>query len=117
MPNVVPRCSRPSPTPHPCAGHPCDHCYVCDVLHVCCCSISAQQRAQLEAERRQPYAGLVAAIVQKAGAEVGLPELVRRDARHLPASARLGLLAPRTTDPVSHNSRKEAVHVLPARSK
>lgn len=23
---------------HPCAGHACDHCYVCDVVGVCCAS-------------------------------------------------------------------------------
>lgn len=26
---------------HPCAGHPCDHCFLCDVVGVCCQTVDA----------------------------------------------------------------------------
>lgn len=102
---------------HPCAGHPCDHCFTCDVLGVCCASISAEQRARLEADQRAPdSAQLRAAIAQEARTVPSLPELVRREAwQALPTSARLGLLMAPVSDPLSSNPRKEALHVISAR--
>jgi hypothetical protein len=106
---------------HPCVDHlaSCDHCYLCDVVGVCCATISPAQRAQLEAGDSAQRERLYAAITQDAGTVPSLPELMRRDARHsraLSAAARLGLDPAPTADPLSHDSRKEALHVIPARS-
>src|ERR1700691_4954968 len=35
-------------SPHPCDGHPCDHCYICDVVGVCCTTVTPSQRVRLE---------------------------------------------------------------------
>ncbi len=108
-------------TGHPCADHPCDHCYLCDVVGICCASVaSGQPAARLEADDRAQPEGLRAAIAQDAGTVPSLPELVRQDAgspRVLSAAARLSLRPAPTADPLSHNSRKEAPYVIPARSK
>lgn len=111
-------------TAHPCADHLalCDHCYTCEVLRVCCCSLSASQRAQLEAEPHQPFAGLAAAIVQEAGARRSLRELVRAEAEQpspaaLPAPpGRPALPAAPVAAAIPQQSHKEAVHVLAART-
>ena len=107
-------------TAHPCTGHACDHCYCCDVLGICCATIPAEQRARLEAGHHTQAEALHAAIVQEAGSVPSLGELVRLDARRsslgelLPAAARLGVLAAPAADPLPIDSRKEAVHVIPA---
>lgn len=109
-------------TGHPCAGHACDHCYLCDVLGICCATIPAEQRAQLEAGRHAQPEALHAAIVQEAGTAPSLSELVRLDAGGsssgalLPAAARLGLLAAPAANSLPLDSRKEPLHVIPARS-
>jgi hypothetical protein len=110
-------------TGHPCAAHiaSCDHCFCCEVLKVCCASISTEQRAQLEADDRTQRDRLRAAIAKEAGTVPSLGELVRvdaerqRPARLLPKPSPLGL--PRATaERIPHDSRKEARHVIPARS-
>jgi hypothetical protein len=104
---------------HPCADHPCDHCYCCEVIGICCQKISAEQRARFEADDRAQRDRLHAAIAQEARRTPSLPELVRQDAAHpraLSAATRLGLCPAPAADPLSYDSRKEAVHVLPARS-
>jgi hypothetical protein len=55
---------------HPCDGHPCDHCYTCDVLGVCCQTVGLHVAPDM----------LRAAIIQDAQTVPGLPELVRREA-------------------------------------
>jgi len=105
--------------PHPCAGHPCDHCFTCDVLGVCCASLSSGQRARLEADDQAQPDRLRAAIAQDAGTVPNLPELVRQDAAQpwaLSAAARLRLLDVLPADHF-HDSRKEAQHAIPARPK
>ncbi len=106
---------------HPCEGHNCDHCYVCDVVGICCGTISSQTRAQLEAAVEQGGQGdeLRAAIVAEAGTVSSLGELMRREtatgpepaaALMLPPAAPLGL--PQATGHIAHNdSRKEPVYV------
>lgn len=107
---------------HVCAGHACDHCYLCDVLGICCATIPAEERARLEARRAAPPDVLHATIVQEIGTMPSLSELVRLSAGRsgssslLPAAARLGLLAAPAADPLPIDSRKETVHVIPARS-
>lgn len=107
-------------SPHPCIDHPCDHCYLCDVVGVCCTTVTPSQRARLEAEHRaEPIDRLHAVILQDAGTVPSLPELVRLEARQYPAglvaASRLGLLKASLIDPVL-NSRKEPAHVAISRT-
>jgi hypothetical protein len=103
---------------HPCSNHlsSCDHCYVCDVLGVCCASLSAKQRARLEASDPARRGRLHEAIARDAQTTQSLPELVRQEALLPPAAARLGLLAAPPANPLADDSRKEALYVIPARS-
>lgn len=101
---------------HPCAGHDCDHCYLCDVVGVCCATVTPDQRALLEAEHRAtPSDRLRAAIAQDALTIVSLPELVHHDAAAgagvLPAARRLGLVAAADPSPHHDSRKKEAIHV------
>ena len=104
-------------SPHPCDGHPCDGCFCCSVLHICCLTISPEQRARLEAEER--HEGLRAAIEAEAGTVPSLGELVRRDAAGvrpgelLPTPSALRLLG--AAEHIPNDSRKEAIHVLASR--
>jgi len=68
-------------TPHPCDGHACDHCYCCDVLRICCGSISAAERIRLEAEYRWRTANrLLLAVRLDAATAVPLTQFVRQEA-------------------------------------
>lgn len=105
---------------HPCTDHPCDHCYLCDVVSICCMTVTPGQRVRLEAEyRTAPIDRLHAAVLQDAGTVLSLPELVRLEARQYPAglvaASRLGLLKAPLADPVP-DSRKEPAHVPIPRS-
>lgn len=107
---------------HPCADHmaSCDHCWLCDELGVCCASVSAAQRTQLEAARNEPYAGLVAVIVSEIGRVPTLAELLRADVerqrlgRALPATPPLQLPA-LASESLPIESRKESNHVVSSR--
>jgi hypothetical protein len=104
-------------TTHPCVpDHPCDHCYLCDVVGVCCATVSSGQRAQLEADLVLRDERLREAIMRET-ARPRLSELVRQEAQLLHAATRLSLCAPPAADPLSLDSRKEPIHVIPARSK
>lgn len=99
---------------HPCEGHACDHCYCCDVVGVCCTTVSPGERRRLEGEHQtSPSDRLYAAILRDAGTIPSLPELVRLEATQYPAgliaASRLGLLV--ASDPLSPDSRKEPAHV------
>ena len=103
---------------HPCTDHmaSCDHCYLCDVVGICCASVSPAERAQLEAEYRRPRCRLAAAVVIEAGTILILRELVRRDAerRQLGLSPPVSrpLLRPAPADlQLLSDSRKEAIRV------
>lgn len=102
-------------TGHPCDGHPCDHCYVCDVVGVCCATISAELRTQLEAARPDP---LHEAIKLDAGAVPGLRALVCCEAedRSRPERARPALVAAPSGDLPINDAMKEAIHVHAPRS-
>lgn len=91
-------------TAHPCAGHDCDHCYICDELRVCCGSISAEQLVQLEAERHRL---LVLAEVAEAPSTAELVCEASEQWRHEIATVGVPVLpaAPTQTIP---NPRKEA---------
>lgn len=107
---------------HPCAEHmaSCDHCSICEA-GVCCGSVSAAQRIQLEAEYRRPYSGLASAIVCEAGTAPMLRDLVSRDAERRQGGLLLptprSLLPPVLADPNRlSDSRKEATHVVVSRT-
>lgn len=106
---------------HPCDGHQCDHCYLCDVVGICCQTISPEPRAQLEADDGAQRGWLRAAIVLEAGTVPSLRELVRRDAeRQRPAPllpTPSPLVLPRSAaEHIPNDSRKEAIHVLASRT-
>jgi hypothetical protein len=106
---------------HPCDGHPCDHCFWCDGLGICCQTISPEQRAQLEADDGAQRGQLRAAIVLEAGTVPSLGELVRLDAqRQCPAGVLptpSPLVLPRSVaERIPNDSRKEAVRVLASRT-
>lgn len=105
---------------HPCAGHACDHCLCCDVVGICCGTIPAEVQARLEAAVQRD--DLRAAILAESAAVPSLRDLVRAEylsppkqrPQQLPAAPALGL--PRAAEPIlNHDSRKEAIYVVPAR--
>lgn len=104
---------------HPCAGHmaSCDHCYLCEILKICCASVPAGQRMRLEAEHRAQH-DLRVAIAKEAETTPSLGALVAADAEHdrsthaLPA-APTAELPPITDQPVYTDSRKEILHGIP----
>jgi hypothetical protein len=105
------------PVGHCCAGHPCDHCYLCDVIGICCMTVSTEQRARLEAHVQTELLRLRQAIICEAAAKPSLAAHLRSDMRHLPAA---GLLAPAPlpllADPPILDQRRENVHVLVPRT-
>jgi hypothetical protein len=97
---------------HPCDGHACDHCYLCDVVGVCCLTVATGRKTHDQSAVASNV--LRAAIVADAETVPGLPELVRLEARQYPvglvAASRLGLLAAPFAGPIP-NSRQEAQRV------
>lgn len=99
---------------HPCDGHPCDHCYTCDVLGVCCATVSPGQPRQSEAQARSER--LHEAIIVEAGTVPSLVDLIRLDAERqrppklLPMSSPLGL-PNANAERIPTDSRKEAIYV------
>jgi hypothetical protein len=112
---------------HPCSDHfsSCDHCFACDVLGICCASLSAEQQARLEADVREQDSRLRDAIRLEAGTVPSLGELVRLDGaldfptRQLSAFPSLPssplVLPPAAVEVPSTDSRKEALYVNPTR--
>jgi hypothetical protein len=101
-------------TAHPCVGHACDHCYLCDVLGVCCSTVSADQRAQLEAGHEAQSGALHTAVVLEAGTGPSLIELVRLEAEKPNGAQRLLPAAPAQAEPI--DARKGAVNVVASRT-
>jgi hypothetical protein len=95
-------------TSHPCDGHLCDHCYICDVVGICCATLSAEQRAQLEAAANNSSdERLREAVKQERGTQPSIAQLVRGEA----ASRSQTLPAP-----ILDDSRKEPVYAVPTRT-
>lgn len=100
---------------HPCEGHDCDHCYLCEVVGVCCATVPPRQwvqpvAADLQAERFRQL------VVQEAPGRFTLAELVQIEAEALAlGAASLGapaaLLAAPAAEPTSTPRQKEAVRV------
>jgi hypothetical protein len=106
-------------SPHPCDGHPCDHCYLCDVVGICCQTVATGQRVLPTVQNPVPANVLHDAIIREAGTIPSLRELLRLDAQR---QRPVGLLAkplvlPSTAaEHISNDSRKEAIHVHAARN-
>jgi len=106
---------------HVCAGHACDDCNICR-FGICCATLSAEQRVQLEAALSgSPSTALAALVVEQASQSPSLAELVRRDAARLSPAVRLPApappmrsLPPAPAESIPLPSRKEALDV-PAR--
>ena len=66
---------------HPCADHPCDHCYSCDVLGVCCASApSGRGKPGFQATPDQNLA-LHSAVLADIDRHVGLGRQIQLEAR------------------------------------
>ena len=102
--------------PHPCDGHmaSCDHCYRCDVLGECCQTPVPSQAVHPPVVVVQRDVLRDAVIEDARSAAPSLSQLVRAEG----VRPRLtGLLLPGPpAEPIPHHSRKEAVHVLAART-
>ena len=81
---------------HPCSDHPCDHCYQCDVLGICCASTvsttvapeatdTTLRDAINDPSSAQP--DLKALIRQQAGQATSLRALIAQDAQRTQRSA------------------------------
>lgn len=120
IPHAVPRVypARRRTVSHPCAGHGCDHCYLCDVVGICCATGARATSASTDCLHSQ---ALREALVQEAPTFSGLGELIRLEiaAQQLPARRALGL--PAGASPVGDvlsintNLDQEAEHVLAPR--
>jgi hypothetical protein len=103
---------------HPCDGHVCDNCAICQAGY-CCGSITTEQRAQLETSAPNDER-LREAVEQERGGQPSIAELVLRDAAQqtpaaLPTGPVLSLPAPKgVAEPTE--TRKEPVYVAPART-
>lgn len=75
---------------HPCADHPCDHCYLCDVIGVCCQAV--RDAASLAAPGGD--AALRQAVVEEAASVVTLAHLIRIEALSVAQASPLLLPAP-----------------------
>jgi hypothetical protein len=107
---------------HPCVPHhACDHCYICETLHICCATIPPEQRAQLEADTKQGQAERFReAVVAEARRVVTLADLIQAEAAQgvpalPPGTASLALPPAPAAEAIPHNSRKEPVYVIAAR--
>jgi hypothetical protein len=95
-------------SPHPCAGHACDHCYRCDVLGECCQTPAVVQAGYPTASYVQPDR-LHNAVVEDAKAALSLGELVRLDSG--PPGLAVLLLPSSGAEPIPNDSRKEGERV------
>jgi hypothetical protein len=75
---------------HPCADHPCDHCYLCDVVGICCQTV--RNAASLAAPDRNT--ALRQAILAEAVSVVTLAHLIRIEALSVAQAPPLLLPAP-----------------------
>ena len=105
--------------PHPCAGHmdTCDHCYLCDVVGVCCASVPSSAAASSCTGSCPHDDRLCEAVVAERLMVVNLAALVRAEALSS-AAIRLALLAaPAALLPeISTNYNQKEGHVHVARS-
>lgn len=104
-------------TDHPSSDHPCDHCYLCDVVGICCATISVEQCIQIEGHIRHEFDCLRQATITKASSTPTLADRLRGDTQRSPSSCLLMEAASplrRPTDLPNPNQRKEPIHVVAA---
>lgn len=65
-------------TTHPCDGHPCDHCYLCDVVGICCATVP--NHAAVDGCCPDTAAQLRDALQDEATTTVSLTQLIRVEA-------------------------------------
>jgi hypothetical protein len=110
---------------HPCDGHACDHCYLCDVVGICCATVphAAVRFSTPESRLReaivQDAAGVrgLAQLIQDSPAEQSLIQLIRAEpVKIIRQGPRPALLPgpPRLNDSNSHTT-EEVTHVFAAR--
>jgi hypothetical protein len=105
---------------HPCSDHPCDHCYTCDVLGICCSTISSGLHALYETGGEIQRDRLHDAMNDETGPPPSLPEMICREAGYLPTSTRLGLgpaPAPAAWSVAGDAEKEAAYHVNRNRAK
>jgi hypothetical protein len=90
---------------HPCAGHPCDHCYLCDIVGVCCQTVAGTAPATPAVVRIDPDEALRQAILAERGSRVDLAALVRAEA--------LGVHQPRAALPPAATALPPPASALP----
>lgn len=104
-------------TDHPCSSHPCDHCYLCDVVGICCMTVSTEQRATLEAHLRTELDRLRQTVICEAAAMPSLADRLRGDMQHPPLTLLLDPAPlPVFADPPILAQEKEPIHVIPPRT-
>lgn len=104
---------------HPCSGHmaTCDHCFVCDVVGICCASVSAAERRRLEAVHQARTLGGLALLVQAEAAARDRPSLATLIQAEAPSSTDARPLGPillpaAPLDPLPTDSGKEPTYVV-----
>ena len=60
---------------HPCDGHDCDHCYLCDVVGICCATVPAA--ASSSSADLRPEDTLRQDIRDEAADSIGLSQLIQ----------------------------------------
>jgi hypothetical protein len=77
---------------HPCDGHACDHCYLCDVVGICCATVP---NSAIASHPCSHDTRLHEAVAAEASTTVGFAQLAQRgsDPRLLPAPSLLALAA------------------------
>lgn len=102
-------------TGHPCAGHmaTCDHCYLCDVVGVCCATVP--QGGGIDAQAVE-LDRLRQAIVSEAASTPTLADRLRSE-KQCPAAVRLLPPGPPVVaHPSSPDQEEKLIHVVAART-
>lgn len=103
-------------------NHPCEHCVLQEARDGRVCPAAREVHGLPDVEAQRHAAALHAAILADAEGVPGLAELVRRDAIGRRRAGVLSVPNPSrpalspSPNPATHNSAKEAVHVLPSRT-
>jgi hypothetical protein len=101
---------------HPCADHPCDHCYLCDVVGICCqtvagtAPVAATTPAAPAIVRIDPDEALRQAILaeQHEGRPI-LADLIRAEVLRIGRQQPLLLPAPQPVQPLPVEHRVKEV--------
>ena len=106
---------------HPCDGHACDHCYLCDVVGICCATVPSAAHTSSSLSDAQADAAVRSAVVDERDRLPSLSVLVRIEAARAlpPASEPAALLPPPSTDllvDVIYGDEREECHEPAARS-